>query len=400
MITSHPRLRTGRERGFTLVELLVAIVIGLALIIALAVITSRFEISKRQTSTSTDLSRNSGFLTYDLDRQLRSAGSGLAQNAGTLFGCRLNVSRNNAAILPRPSAFPAPFTNVPTDVRIVPMMVHAGAGANNSDVIQVMTGAGGVSETPMLLNVNGAATGNSLSFANTLGINGGDLVLVAEQSRQDCMVQQVASPFTGGAPTVAPLGGQFFAPVIGVVALNTFGTGVGLAQVSGIGNVTDSRPRFMLLGVNAQQQLVSYDMMRFDNGMATGNDQPVPLAEGVVDLRVRYGISTAGNGIVNAWVLPTTAPYDVATLNAWTNPARTAMQQIVAVQVSMVVRSDRIEQSEVAPASLTLFSNLPAGMQVVRNLSANDRLRNHRVLEFTVPLRNMIVTSNSRTLPP
>ncbi|OWQ83566.1 hypothetical protein CDN99_25885 [Roseateles aquatilis] len=386
-----------RSGGFTLVELLISMTIGLVLIAALGIIMNRYETSKRRTATTSDLALNISYVAYDMDRQLRSAGSGFLQNTGAL-GCLINAAVNGTVILPRNGAFPAPFATVSTNVSAIPIMVYAGAGTGGSDIIQVMTASAGLSEAPMEVRLNSVGA-NSLQLNNTLGIRGGDLMLLTEPAPRPCMVVQAAAGYVGGAAPSVDFGGPYFSGAIGpnIVSYGTSGVTTNLVN---LGNQSGNTPRFQLLGINAAQQLVGYDLLRLNN-MPGNADQPVPLAEGVMNLRVRYGISSTMNGIVDSWAVPETGTYTVANMNASTAAAATAMQQIVAVRVAMLMRGDRIEDNtQVSPSSFTLFSSLPAGMQVTLPVSADEQKRNYKVVEFTVPIRNAVVASPSRTPPP
>ncbi|WP_431260556.1 PilW family protein [Roseateles chitinivorans] len=125
---------------------------------------------------------------------------------------------------------------------------------------------------------------------------------------------------------------------------------------------------------------------------------PVPLSDGVVDMRIRYGVSTASNGVVNSWVAPNTGNFTNALMNSatgQTSPAR----QIVALRIALLLRGDRIEDGQVSPTSFALFQTLPAAAQVTVNLPAGEEKRNYKLVEFTVPLRNAIFGSPFRVPP-
>ena len=68
-----------RARGFSLVELMVSMVIGLVLTMAITVVLVRSESSKRSTTSVNDINQTAAYVTYVMDRHLRSAGSGFAQ---------------------------------------------------------------------------------------------------------------------------------------------------------------------------------------------------------------------------------------------------------------------------------------------------------------------------------
>ncbi len=401
-IDRRPLLRPAAKRaslGFTLIELLISMTIGLVLMAALGIMMNAFDKSKRQSATTSDLAQNSGYLSYDLDRQLRSIGSGLFQNQALTFGCPLNAARNGVPILPRPSPFPAPFAGVTGNVLAMPVVVYTGQGFDAnfgngpSDVIQLMTTSAGLSEAPQEV-VSGTVQVNAFNMNNTLGIRGGDLLMLTELSRP-CLITQVAPNFVGSAAPGVPLGGAYYTAAIGVNNLVSYGVSSPLS-VTNLGNVNGNQPHFQLLGINSTRQLVAYDMLQLNN--IPNADLPVPLADNVIDFRVRFGVAPAANGIITSWVNPSAPPYSAAGLTA--NPALGA--DIVAVSISMLVRGDRIEREKeyVSPQTFTMFSALPAAMQMTIKLPEAEQRRHYRLIELTVPVRNAILTAPGRPQPP
>lgn len=374
-------------RGFTLIELLVAVAIGMILTLAITLMLARFESNRRSMTTVNDASQSGAYVTYALDRLLRSAGSGYVQGWRDAFGCTVAATGSLGTSLPRGSAFPAPFTSVPQTVRLAPVVVHAGAGTGGSDVIALMSGSSGMGESPMPIAANSATTTN-LRVPATIGVRSNDLVLIYDGGA-DCMVQQVQTGFTGGATQQLDFAGSYAAATIGTAALANFYTATSPtgtpAWLSMIGNVAGNRPVFQLIGVGANATLMAHDMLRMD-----GSDSPVAIADGVADLRVRYGLDTNGDNIVDTWVDPGTSPWDAATLQAGTG-ARAALRQILALRIAVAVRSSVPERTVQSPATLTMFPDLATSLQATRTLSADEQLLRWRVLDFTVPLRNVLL---------
>ena len=385
---TSPRIvsrRLGQPHGFSLVELLVAVVIGLALILALTTVMIRHDAGKRTLTSSNDLSLTSAYISFALDRDLRSAGSGFTQNWRQNFGCVLRVARSGAQILPRTSAFPAPFAGVPQQVSLAPVLIHAGVGTGGSDVLAVATGASGLGETALAVQL-GSSTASDLRVNSTVGLRGNDLVLVAEDGI-GCVVQQVDGAFVGSANQLLSFGGTYAKSEIDSLQLASFGV-ANPAFVSLLGNTSGNRPAMQLIGVGADATLFGYDLLRLD-----GTDAVQPLADGVADLRARYGIDSNNDGLVDAWVAPTDANFTAAALTAGTLVAQQRVMSIMAVRIGLVLRSDRIEREDVAPASITLFSDLPAAMQHTHSIAAGDRRQRFRGVEFTVPLRNVMLAA-------
>ena len=388
MKTSTPTSSLGpAARGFTLIELMVAVTLGLALVLALTTVMVRHDSGKRTLVSTNDLSLATSYVSYSLDRELRSAGSGFTQSWRDTFGCLLRVARGGAQILPRAAAFPAPFAAVPQQVRLAPLLIHAGAGTDGSDVIAVATGSAGLGETPIRVQP-ASATASDLRVTSTVGLRGNDLVLVAEEG-VGCVVQQVAAPFTGGANQLLSFGGTYAKAEIDSLELLSFGT-AGTAFLSPLGNTTGNPPMLRLFGIGADAMLFSHDVLQLD-----GTDIAQPVVDGVVDMRALYGVDTSAtaDGIIDDWVAPTAAGYTAAELTDGSLAARERLLRVLAVRVGMVLRSDRIEREEVAPATLTLFTDLPVALQHTFAVGTGQRNQRFRTVEFTVPLRNVMIAA-------
>jgi type IV pilus assembly protein PilW len=366
------------ERGFSLPELMVAMVIGLVLTLTISIMVARQESVRRGVTSGNDLTGNSAYVSYLLDRELRSAGAGFSQAVSSNYGCILHASRNAAQLLPSLVAFPAPFAAIPQDYRLSPVMVFAGAGAGGSDVIAIASGNSGLSETAMPVS-QGTAVAGQVQLSNTLGMRGGDLVLIAKASVPRCMLQEVSAGFVGGEVEALTFGGPMAANVIAGLALADL-TG-DFVTVSALGNVTGNRPRVQFIGIGDNNTLFAYDLLQLSAGTQA-------LAEGVVDMRVRYGIDTNQDRIVDNWVSPTSAGFTSVALRNGSAAALASMQSILSIRVGLVLRSDLVDKTDVTPATLTLFETLPAVAHTY-TVPASMKNQRYRTVEFTVPLRNV-----------
>jgi type IV pilus assembly protein PilW len=384
MKTSH----RAQSAGFSLVELMVSMVIGLILTLAITSVMTSGESNKRSTTTLNDANQTATHISFLLDRTLRSAGSGFVQSwsaaaGGGALGCLVNASRDGTAILPRPSAIAAPFASVPLNIRLAPVVIQR---ETDSDVLTVMSGTAGFAEVGRRV-LPASVTTNSVRLINTLGWRQDDLVLFSEDGT-GCMLQQVRA-LVAGADQELPLGGRFFQATGTTVNLSAFGSSNTFAIALGSVSDTPARhnpPQFQLFGVDtATRRLVSYDLL-----LSAADDAPVPIADGVVEMRALYGIDTNGDGIRDLWQAPTGAFSSTSLLNG-TPAAQASLRQIVAVRVAVVLQTSLIEKEVVAPATLTLFGDMNAAFHVERTLSADEQHIRHRTIEFTVPLRNMLL---------
>lgn len=377
--------KSARCSGFSLVELLVAVTIGLVLTLAVTLVLMRNERYGRATTSVNDIDQSATYSMYLLDQSLRSAGSGFANRAAETVGCRLNVTRSGVAALPRTAAWPAPFAGFTQSPRVAPVLVVKDQPAAGSDLIAVMSGSAGEGETPAEV----LALGPPLGLRNTLGLQDNDLLLLAD-GQNDCLMLQAGTP-DAVARTVPLVGDGSFHTTLGTHrSLVDFGTPttatvlVNLGNAGAAGAVAPNPPRFMLYGVGANRTLFSMDMLGLE---AVG---PQAIAEGAVSLRAVYGLDTNGDGVLDNWVDPGTSPWTAAELMAGTATSRTQLAQIVALRVGLVFRTSRLEREVVAPASLTMFADL-AGMEQTHTIDAAEQNYRHRVYEQTVPLRNVLL---------
>jgi type IV pilus assembly protein PilW len=386
------RLTAARARGFSLIELLVAVAVGLVLTLAVSGVLVRGEGRNRASLAVGDIDQGGAYAVSILDGVLRSAGSGFASRAPETFGCRLNARRGGNALLPRAAAWPAPFAGFTQNPRVAPVIIGKDQSAAGSDVIAVMRGNGGFGEAAMEV----LALGPPLGLRNTIGLRNNDLLLLAD-GNPECLLLQttglVAPPLNPGVDTVALEGGtgQYHTVTgpnrnlvdFGVPTANTVVVNLGSGEAVGI--TPRNPPQFMLYGVGANRTLFGLDMLAVDGG------EVQPLVEGVVEMRALYGVDTDNDAVLDAWVDPGVAPWDSASLLAGTPAAQQLLMQIVAVRVGLILQTSRAEREEVAPVDIVLFADLNPALQQVRTLTAEQRRYRHRIVEFTVPLRNVLM---------
>ncbi|KQW02591.1 PilW family protein [Rhizobacter sp. Root1221] len=376
-----------KEAGFSLVELMVSMVIALVLTLVISKVMLDHEVSKRSTTTLNDANQNGALAAYELDRAIRSAGSGFMQSwssaGGNSLGCLINSSRDGAIILPRPSAFPEPFTGVNPNVRLAPVVVQQGT---DSDVLIAMSGNAGFAEVGRAVLAVSTAPAN-VRLVNTLGWQQDDLVLLVEDGL-DCMLQQVGA-VAAGATDLLPLSGSFFSATGTSANLGSFGTATPYAIA--LGNISTQKtrnnpPEFKLYGVDpTRYALVTYDLLT-----QGANEAPLPLADGVVAMRAVYGIDIDGDGDQDAWQAPTGAFASAALLNG-SAASQSLLRQIVSVRVGLIMRTSLLEKEAVNPAGteVELFKDID--MSVKRELTGDELYARHRTVEITIPLRNVLL---------
>lgn len=390
-----------RPRGITLVELLVAVTIGLVVTLAVTTMITLGEQHRRATTSANEMGQSGSFAIYQLDRAVRSAGSALVQSANLgVFGCRLNVS----TILPRATAFPEPFrdnfltASAPGNtgnLRVAPVLIGKAMSDDDvSDVLVVMRGSGNAGGIPRRISDPGSAT--LLKIESSVGFAANDVLLVSQAGTTDCLMEQataVGNQLTN--PGELTLGGTFYTAGTGSTTISTLG-GSTSTYISPLGSSSAGSVQFTMYGVGANSTLFSYDLLR-----AQGGDVAQAMADGVQEMHALYGLDTTGDGVLDSWADPGATGFDIATV--MTTPA--TIRQIVAVRLALVLRTSVQERNAVTPscdgnvgtdqtgcAPYRYFVGLSnaAGTSLERelNTTAQQKVR-VRVVETTIPLRNM-----------
>lgn len=387
-----------RERGLTLIELLVAMTIGLVVTLAVTSTVIFGESTKRTTTSVNDMGQSGSYAAYVLDRALRSAGSGFTQSWDLgVFGCKLQAKRLNAAILPRTTAFPAPFERFlggaagSANLRMAPVVIGKGQSPDGvSDVLMVMGGNGAGGDVPRPI-ISAGASENILRLDNTVQLKARDIGLVSKAATADCLLEQVDAGFTDSAGNeLLTLNGDYYTAGVGTT-LATLVAG-GAAQFTLLGNANNVQ--FQLFGVNSDRTLMSYDLLRLN-----ATDASQALADGVMQMHAIYGVDSNKDGVLDGWAAPDATDYNLAAKMADSATTQAVLadigRKIVAVRVGLVLRSNTYEKDEVAFTIPQLFSGTGAERAAVTLASGDARHYRYRVVEFTIPLRNMQLLPSS-----
>lgn len=365
-----------KQRGMTLVELMVAMTVGLFLTLGMTAVIVQ---SLRQQSISTSVNtRDQAVVTAlsQLDNYVRSAGSGFS-NGWKLgfFGCQLHAANADKSLLP--ATLTAPFSSVTSLAAPVmaPLVIEAGVGANGSDVLFVMGGNGAFSNVPRYVS---KVSGDTLSFENVIGLKSKDLLIVAAEEKRDCYLSQIDSVSSAAAENSITLGGPYFlssqdgAESVASIAAAT------PAFIAPLGGVSAAYPTMSLLGVGSGDVLFQYDLLNLKS------QAPQPITDGVSHLLALYGVDTDADGKVDSWISPAASGWTASEVMA----SALKIRQILAVRLAVVARSRGVNQANVSPAKLTVFNSLGNDFKRELSLNAEQRSQRYRVMEIVIPLRN------------
>jgi len=410
-----------------MVELLVAMLIGL---IGMIIIFQVFEVSegiKRSTTSGGDAQQNGVIALYTMERDFKNAGMGF--NDTGFVGCNIIGYDNKRAT---PNFPPAGVT-----MKLAPVFITSGAATTAPDQIAVLYGsqpqaAGSVPLGGDQTNFTGNGS-DPINVTNPFGYKPGDLLLLTEpNSGKACSIMEYTSlqalttnvlkhdntPYLSAGFTRTPR----FNPVGGLGVLYD---GVGTANVTrvfNLGNLYTTAP-----GGTAPVNFPVYNFYAVANGSLTvasqfqiDNGQPAvtTIADNIVHLRALYGLddgindgvsvtynvgpAVRGDGIVDRYV-------DAATFNAL---APVPWANLIAVRIAVVSRSALPERPSTGklsdPCDATTAEpqwtgtawaatlNYKTRLDVSASVAAPDdwKCYRYRVFETTIPLRNWIWKSS------
>jgi type IV pilus assembly protein PilW len=391
--------RARQQRGMTLVELMVGVVLSMVLALAVFTVMAQSEGRKRTTTAGNDINQTGNYTLYLLDKLVRGAGSGLAEAADYALGCKLLAAKGNSVVLPRTQPLPAPFAAVNTGTantfRLAPVLIghgqtKAAVSDKASDVLIVMASTSGLASVPV--KFSGKVEGGELPLDNTMGVVPGDLLLLVDEQPSeatggpvDCLVQQVGTNAAVGASKSLVLGGPFNAGEVNGTAAKTYREGSALALP--LGNAAAGAPAFQVIGVGEHNTLYSYDLLQ------TTASPLAPIADGVFEMHALYGVDTNGDLVIDRWVAPDEGSgYGLATLMDGSPTATGLLKQIRAVRVGLIMRTSLPEKEAVSQGIPTLFADLDSSLHYERKLETDDEKRyRYRTFETTIPVRNTLL---------
>jgi type IV pilus assembly protein PilW len=396
--------------GFSMIELMVAMLIGL---IGIVIIFQVFEVSegiKRTTTSGGDAQQNGAVALYVIEHDVRNAGMGF--NDTPFAGCNI-IGYDSKRAVPD---FPPLGETMP----LVPVLITAGAAATAPDGLSVFYGSQSLIANATTIGGDMTAATDALTLANPYGFRKGDLILLLEPgSGKNCSIMEVTSmPTTNQVDHVA---GFVYTTDSGKTVTARFNKpgglgviygGMGLANVTrvfNLGNLYEPpSPAVPFLPVHNTYAIANKSLTVTSQFVATDPPSAVPpltntVADNIVHMRAQYGVDdgvndgsvtfsatfVAGDGIVDRFIR-TTPPW----------------ASVIAVRVTLVARSALAEKpTRVGGAcdATTDGTEVPPGPDLrpkwfggTFDLTADPdwKCYRYRVFETTIPLRNWIWRSS------
>ena len=377
------------QTGLSLVEIMVGMLIAMIGVVVIFQMLAQSEERKRTASAGSDVQISGIISTAALERDVREGGYGFASAAfdtgvTPLMGCTVNAFDLNRPI------------NTYT-FRLTP--------------IQIIQGIGGAPDTLIVLRGNSPTTAASLVFTESTdtskktrgraGLAPRDYVLVASSSPTlQCMLTEITDVSDPDALTINHNLGTYTYTVYlpdgststqSRIARFNNGTPPVTFTAGFLFNLGNGARRNIWTAQNGKLQVTNDLLYQDTNG--DGVNDPVEIADGVVNLQAEYGIDANNNGRIDAGEWTTADP---VTTEQWAN--------ILAVRIGMLIRSGQFEKTPVTTAvpgwagGTFTVTNLDgsASSTSPAELSDNWRHYRYRVYETVIPLRNMLWGSQIR----
>ena len=343
--------RMSRERGIGLIEVMVGIVVGMVLVLMIFQVYLVTESQKRTITGSNDAQENASYGLFLLGQDLSGAGNIISSSTAALSGCAM--------------------------LRPIPVVIAAGATAADPDTVTVFFGGSGSLSSPTRL-LNNADVSTSppgvYLVAGPVAYSPNDVIAVAQGA--NCTLSKIN---TGGVTVAGSTGIATLAHALTATTgnNNTAVYGATLAQLINLGQ--GDRFGRTLYSVNTANNTLQTQSLLPTVLAAT------PVVSNVVNLKAQFGLDTDNDGDVDTWQAAT------GTWSSANLPLQSAAtwQQIRAVRVAIVTRSDKYETDVVTPGPLGMLCS-PSPCTVSMTLTTDQQHYRYKVMETIVPLRNAV----------
>lgn len=370
------------QRGLSIVELMVGVLIGLLTVVAISQVLMSAEGQKRTAASGSDAQVNGTLALYALQRDVQMAGYGFTGQPAAL-GCPVKGQFGNGT----------GEKKLPSALSLVPALITPGTGAT-PDTIMVWQSNKPSYAVPVRVAENHLKTDTRFVVPSSLGVAAGDLLVAVPSTTPSstnwCAVMAVAGDST------TPLSSQQIPHLASAGGWNAAGSALvpdtGYPAGSHLINLGTGLPR--TYRISAAKSLVVEEMLA-----ASGNTSTQTIAPQIVQLKALYGKDTDGNGTID--IFDTTTP----TTNA-------GWLQVMALRVAVVAQSAQFEAAKGQAVSVTPATGVEwivdARTSGAANCTADSaqkcltidvsgagpKWRNYRykVFDTVVPLRNMLWT--------
>lgn len=364
------------QRGFTLIELMVGLALGLLAVLVITQVLAMAEGKKRSVSTGSDAQINGALSLFSLQRDIQMAGYGVAASPDAL-GCTVKGQFDSTGM---PFSFP-----------LAPVIIGLGATSDAPNTITVLQARVTGFSVPMLLTEIHPQTGTYFIVNSSFGAAVNNLMIAVPKLQGAstwCTLFNVTNDTSSAATTLGP---------------------TRVPHVTGTEGKWNQSSRFPAADYPAGSYLLNMGAMLYrtysvnnaqnlqvtELSPVTGVTSSQDLYPQIVNLQALYGKDTNGDGVVDTYdnITPTT--------NAdWL--------QVLSIRIAVVARSNQYEKNVVTasapqwdvgttatisgPSTTTCNGASKCIALKVSQLTDWQHYR-YKIYDTIVPLRNMLWNS-------
>jgi len=319
-----------RQSGFSLVELMVGLVIGLIASLVIMQVFSAFEGQKRSTSGTADAQTNASIALHHIQRDMQMAGFGIPLAQPNLEKVALKCD---------PDLFDHDGDLATPPLGLFPLVIDDGASADGvSDVVTIRYSERAIAPVPV--KIGGGTTTSKLTVDNTISCKKDDIVLI-QTAAETCSFSKVDT--VNAADKSVTLSAPLAAVPSGVMTC--------------MGQWQDYR-----YAINVNNELTL-------NG--------TPIVSEIVNIQAQYGVSdNPDSNKVTSWE---------SAVGVWAAPTMAQRNTIKALRIVVVARNNLLEKEVV-----TDDDSFDPALGI--DLSGIENWQNYRykTFETIIPLRNII----------
>lgn len=393
MLWPRPSTIDRRQAGFTLIELMVALVVSALAALAIYGAFNGLSSAITQTRSQDNAWQQARTAMAMLTQAIEGAGYGLPMNLCDA-GIYTNTNGTSPPVQPSYTITPSGGTQglfvVPVDAALqTAALPFSYAPSTSTYALTVVTGGGPFSSAPVAHITSVPSTNAATFFVDDGSLLAQNDMFLVPMPGGHCIMAQITS-VPSANHVVANSGSSIYNAPQG---FNGSDPGVTKAQlihagVIDLGNGGFAIKNFFIQDNNGAS-IPSLYMQDYQAGTATNPASPTPppilVARGVVDMQVEFGYGL--NRTVSTYVSPTLGP-----------PGGMTAADLLTVKLALLVRSTRYTKGQYGGTTPTLSvmgvpytipTGLPAG-QTQGCVAGNCDQYIYRVFETVIPVRNDI----------
>ena len=376
-----------RSRGFSLIELLVGMAMGLIVVLVIMQALSVAEGYKRTTTAGSDSQINGLMALRTLESEIRVAGYGMMNQAS------LCPSINSVDPGTGQSAVP-PMNSMP--VKIVD-------GGTGSDSIEVIYSSSYTGAAPARIAKNYPTPANDTTVSTLAGINTCDFVLFASKDgSKACSMLQVTGTEPNHVQFQTGSGQSNYNPAGGFNgALFPTGGYTSNDIIINIGNFVDRKFSVNKTALKDEYFLRQSKVNAAADGCQAADPNPnLDIVSNIVDIKAQYGVAPAGSQQVSCWTSAATSDTGCGiSAGNWSAPAAIDVKRVKAIRVAIVARSALSEKPSTIGGGCDTTTTAPISWQALGtgtpptiDLSSvpNWQCYRYKVYQTVIPIINVL----------